>query len=172
MGRVKVMKTRRERIPLLWSLVKERTMAKGFSFNMPECLRKTKVVWNVCKQWEGQRLREVGRGWVREEVVTDSWQFVIILAWSWTRVLNYFYLFHWHVVHHTWGEPILSKSLTTIVFSAVVCIWANDHEAMSKLGHFTKDIAENFVTWVDWKFVCSRSRDQFSQEWTGLLGNH
>ena len=34
MGGLNVTDVRRERIPLLWSRVRERTPAKGFSFNM------------------------------------------------------------------------------------------------------------------------------------------
>ena len=53
MGGLNVMDVRRERIPLLWSTVRERTLAKGFSFNMGGwevslCLQKNEVVWIVC----------------------------------------------------------------------------------------------------------------------------
>ena len=55
---------RRERIPLLWSRVKERTMATGFSFNMgdAECLcvcRRTKLSGRCV---HSEKVGEVGRG--------------------------------------------------------------------------------------------------------------
>ena len=65
---------RRERIPLLWSRIRERTLAKGFSFNMgdvkcPGVCRRTKLSERCV---HSKKVREVGRGGVREEVITDS----------------------------------------------------------------------------------------------------
>ena len=63
-GGLNVADVRRERIPLLWSTVRERGLAKGFSFNMGDakCLC-------VCRRpkWSGrgvhsETVREVGRG--------------------------------------------------------------------------------------------------------------
>ena len=67
------MEVRRERLPLLWSRVGERMLAKGFCFNMgdakcPCVCRRTKLT-RMCVHSE--KVREVGREWVREEVVTD-----------------------------------------------------------------------------------------------------
>ena len=55
---------RRERIPLLWSRVRERPLAKGFSFNMGDvkCLcvcRRTKLSGRCVNS---EKVREVGRG--------------------------------------------------------------------------------------------------------------
>ena len=56
---------RRERVPLLWSTVRERALAKGFIFNMGDAKCPC-----VCR-----RTKLSGRGVhseVREEVVTES----------------------------------------------------------------------------------------------------
>ena len=64
---------RRKRILLLWSR-QERMLAKEFNFNMGDakCLcvcRRTKVSGRCL---HSEKIREVGRGYVREEVVTES----------------------------------------------------------------------------------------------------
>ena len=55
---------RRERIPLLWSRVRERTLAKGFSFNMGDarcpCVCRRKKLSGRCVHIE--KVKEVGRG--------------------------------------------------------------------------------------------------------------
>ena len=55
---------RRERIPLLWSRVRERTLVRGFSFNMGDAMcpcvcRRTKFSWRCV---HSEKVREVGRG--------------------------------------------------------------------------------------------------------------
>ena len=54
---------RRERIPLLWSRVRERMLAKGFSFNMedakcPFACRRTTLSGRCV---HSEKVREVGR---------------------------------------------------------------------------------------------------------------
>ena len=73
-GGLNVTDVRRESIPLLWNRVRERTLAKGFSFNMeyakcPCVCRRTKLSGRCV---HSEKVREVGRGCVREEVVSDS----------------------------------------------------------------------------------------------------
>jgi len=65
---------RRGRIPLLWSTVRERALAKGLSFNMgdtkyPCACRRTEL---PKKDVHSEKVREIGRRWVGEKVVTDS----------------------------------------------------------------------------------------------------
>ena len=73
MGGLNVTDIRRGRIPLLWGRVRERTLAKGFSFNLGDakclcvCIR-TKLSG---RHVHSEKVRELGRGWVREEVTTD-----------------------------------------------------------------------------------------------------
>ena len=55
---------RRERIPLLWSNVRERALAKGFTFNMGDakcsCVcRRTKLSGRCV---HSEKVREVGKG--------------------------------------------------------------------------------------------------------------
>ena len=55
---------RRERSPLLWSRGRERTLAKGFNFNMgdakcPCVFRRTKLSERFV---HSEKVREVGRG--------------------------------------------------------------------------------------------------------------
>ena len=54
---------RRERIPLLWSRVRERTLAKGFSFNLRDakcpCVCRRMKLSGRCVNSEN--VREVGR---------------------------------------------------------------------------------------------------------------
>ena len=63
MGGMTVTDVRREIIPSLWSTVRERALAKGFSFNMgdakcPCVLQKNEAVWKECTQLEGLRGRQ------------------------------------------------------------------------------------------------------------------
>ena len=55
---------RRERVPLLWSRVRERTLTKGLSLNMgdgkcPCVCRRTKLCGRCV---HSEKVREVGRG--------------------------------------------------------------------------------------------------------------
>ena len=79
-----------ELISLLWSTVGETALAKGFYFIMGDtkypCFhRRTKLPGRGVYS---EKVREVGRRWVREEVETHSWQFVIYsghcnVSWQW-----------------------------------------------------------------------------------------
>ena len=65
---------RKERVPLLWSIVTERTLPRGFSFNMgdakrPCVCRRTKLSGRCV---HSEKVREGGRGCVREEAVADT----------------------------------------------------------------------------------------------------
>ena len=55
---------RRERIPLLWSNVRERALAKGFTFNMGDakctCVCRRTSLSGRCVH--GEKVREVGSG--------------------------------------------------------------------------------------------------------------
>ena len=64
MGGLNVTDVRRERIPLLWSRVRERTLAKDVSFNMggakcPCACRITKLSGRCSRS---EKVRKVGRG--------------------------------------------------------------------------------------------------------------
>ena len=79
MGGLSVTDIRRERIPLLWSTVGETALPKGFYSNMGD----TKKYPCVCRRANllgrgvhSEKVREIGRSGVREEVVADSWQLV------------------------------------------------------------------------------------------------
>ena len=65
---------RRKRIPLVWSTVRERALAKDFSFNMGDakCSRVSRRTKLSGRGVHSETVRGVGRGWVREEVVTQS----------------------------------------------------------------------------------------------------
>ena len=76
---------RRERIPSLGSRARERTLAKDFTFNMgdakcPCVCRRTKLSGRCV---HSEKVREVSRGGVREEVGTDSEQFVVYSGLDW-----------------------------------------------------------------------------------------
>ena len=64
MEELNVTDVRRERIPLLWSRERERTLSKGFSFNVgnakcPCVCRRTKLSRRCV---HSEKVREVGRG--------------------------------------------------------------------------------------------------------------
>ena len=65
MGGLSRTDVRRERIPLLWSTIRETALAKGFCSNMGgmkySCVLKNEAAWNHWKGVHSGNVREIGR---------------------------------------------------------------------------------------------------------------
>ena len=88
MGGLNVTDVRREQISFLWSTVGKTTLAKRFCSNMEDTKDPCVCRWTKLPR-EGvhnEKGGKIGRRWVTEEAVTDSWQFWLTvvccrLAW-------------------------------------------------------------------------------------------